>query len=121
MIKILVEFGCNVQVYLVLLKAEIVRQRNDSVDSSPIDRPFGGALELNSSISTGRFSFESAFREPTSNRRRSDVGSDNASMPVRTSVGDGSRVSVSSVGYASSVGSGPDDIESLGDVFIWGE
>ncbi|CAJ2673854.1 unnamed protein product [Trifolium pratense] len=94
---------------------------DDSVDSSPIDRPFGGALELNSSISTGRFSFESAFREPTSSRRRSDVGSDSASMPVRTSVGDCSRISVSSVGYACSVGSGPDDIESLGDVFIWGE
>jgi alpha-tubulin suppressor-like RCC1 family protein len=28
---------------------------------------------------------------------------------------------VSSVSYASSVASGPDDIESLGDVFIWGE
>lgn len=51
---------------------------------------------------------------------RSDVGSEYANMPIRTSVGDGSRVSVSSIGHAS-IASGPDDIESLGDVFIWGE
>ncbi|XP_073223142.1 PH, RCC1 and FYVE domains-containing protein 1-like [Cicer arietinum] len=94
---------------------------DDSVEFTPNDRPFGGALEFTSSISRGRFSFESVTRESTSSRGRSDVGSDRASMPIRTSVGDGSRVSVSSIGYASSAGSGPDDIESLGDVFIWGE
>ena len=49
------------------------------------------------------------------------MGSEHANMPMRTSVGDGSRFSVSSTSYASSVASGPDDIESLGDVFIWGK
>ncbi|PIA45387.1 hypothetical protein AQUCO_01700735v1 [Aquilegia coerulea] len=39
-------------------------------------------------------------------------------MQVRTSVGDGFRISVSSGTSYSSQGSGPDDIESLGDVYI---
>ncbi|RHN78579.1 putative chromatin regulator PHD family [Medicago truncatula] len=122
----------EVEVWLSGLKALIstgqLRNRrtrseltDDSNDISPNDRPFGGALEFTASIPKGRFSFEAVPRESTSNRR-SDAGSEHTSMaPVRTSVGDGSRVSVSSTNYASSVVSGPDDIESLGDVFIWGE
>ncbi|KAK7243074.1 hypothetical protein RIF29_37858 [Crotalaria pallida] len=82
---------------------------DDSIDSVHKDRPFVGTLEFTSSIARGRFSFES------------DVGAERQNMLVRTSIGDGSRVSVSSIGYASSVGSGPEDIESLGDVYIWGE
>ncbi|KAI4318034.1 hypothetical protein L6164_025846 [Bauhinia variegata] len=39
-------------------------------------------------------------------------------MQLRGSTGDGFRISVSS---ASTGGSGPDDIESLGDVYVWGE
>ncbi|XP_042028610.1 PH, RCC1 and FYVE domains-containing protein 1-like isoform X2 [Salvia splendens] len=39
----------------------------------------------------------------------------------RTSCADGFRVSVSSNPSCSSLTSGPDDIESLGDVFLWGE
>ncbi|XP_044498512.1 PH, RCC1 and FYVE domains-containing protein 1-like isoform X2 [Mangifera indica] len=42
-------------------------------------------------------------------------------MQLRTSVGDGFRISVSSTPSCSSGGSGPDDIESLGDVYVWGE
>nr|KYP38655.1 putative E3 ubiquitin-protein ligase HERC2 [Cajanus cajan] len=42
-------------------------------------------------------------------------------MQPRTSIGDGFRISVSSTPSCSSGGSGPDDIESLGDVYIWGE
>ncbi|XP_061339100.1 PH, RCC1 and FYVE domains-containing protein 1-like [Gastrolobium bilobum] len=42
-------------------------------------------------------------------------------MLPRTSVGDGFRVSLSSTPSNSSGGSDPDDIESLGDVYIWGE
>ncbi|XP_037491420.1 PH, RCC1 and FYVE domains-containing protein 1 isoform X2 [Jatropha curcas] len=42
-------------------------------------------------------------------------------MQLRTSGGDGFRISVSSTPSCSSGGSGPDDIESLGDVYIWGE
>ncbi|CAI8601855.1 unnamed protein product [Vicia faba] len=95
----------------------------DDSDEFPLNgRPFGGAFEFTSIISKSRFSFETSSCESATYRGRSDVGSDHASMPVRTSVGDGSRVSVSGVSYVSSVGSGgPDDIESLGDVFIWGE
>ncbi|KAE9592331.1 hypothetical protein Lal_00028310 [Lupinus albus] len=82
---------------------------DDSIDLIQNDRPSIGTLEFTSSIAHGRFSVDS------------DVGPERANMPIRTSIGDGSRVSVSSIGYASSVASGPDDIESLGDVYIWGE
>ncbi|KAL1535700.1 PH, RCC1 and FYVE domains-containing protein 1-like isoform X1 [Salvia divinorum] len=48
------------------------------------------------------------------------VGSEFANMQ-RTSCADGFRTSVSSTPSCSSLSSGPDDIESLGDVFLWGE
>ncbi|XP_027366285.1 PH, RCC1 and FYVE domains-containing protein 1-like [Abrus precatorius] len=94
---------------------------DDSVHFVPNDRPSAGSLELASSIARGRFSVDSVPRESTSSWPRSDVGSERANMPLRTSVGEGSRVSVSSISHSSSVGSGLDDIESLGDVYIWGE
>ncbi|RCV16720.1 hypothetical protein SETIT_3G160900v2 [Setaria italica] len=51
---------------------------------------------------------------------KADVGSDRANM-LRAST-DGGRVSISSsVPSSSSQGSGQDDIESLGDVYVWGE
>ena len=49
------------------------------------------------------------------------MGSEHAKMQLRTSTGDGVRISVSSTPSCSSGGSGPDDIESLGDVYVWGE
>ncbi|XP_010532647.1 PREDICTED: uncharacterized protein LOC104808625 [Tarenaya hassleriana] len=49
----------------------------------------------------------------------SDVGSERGNM-LRPST-DGFRISVSSTPSCSSGGSGPDDIESLGDVYVWGE
>lgn len=51
----------------------------------------------------------------------SDAGYERASMQGRTSGADGFRISVSSTPSCSSQGSGPDDIESLGDVYVWGE
>ncbi|XP_020590968.1 E3 ubiquitin-protein ligase HERC2-like, partial [Phalaenopsis equestris] len=42
-------------------------------------------------------------------------------MHPRTSFGDGNRHSVSNAPSCSSHTSGPDDIESLGDVYVWGE
>lgn len=42
-------------------------------------------------------------------------------MHLRTSTGDVSRHSVSNAPSCSSHTSGPDDIESLGDVYVWGE
>ncbi|KAL9315225.1 hypothetical protein ACSQ67_016226 [Phaseolus vulgaris] len=50
-----------------------------------------------------------------------ECGLERANMQPRTSIGDGFRVSVSSTPSVSSAGSGPDDIESLGDVYVWGE
>ncbi|XP_022760898.1 PH, RCC1 and FYVE domains-containing protein 1-like [Durio zibethinus] len=76
-------------------------------------RPFGAAVEFTNSISRGRVSIDSGS---------SDAGSEHASMQLRTSAGDGFRISVSSTPSCSSGGSaGPDDIESLGDVYVWGE
>ncbi|CAL5395219.1 unnamed protein product [Camellia sinensis] len=83
-------------------------------------RPFGATLEFTSSIARGRVSIDSCASE-TLNFPSSDVGSERASMQGRTSIGDGFRISVSSTPSCSSQGSGPDDIESLGDVYIWGE
>ncbi|KAI3973050.1 hypothetical protein MKX01_019708 [Papaver californicum] len=60
-------------------------------------------------------------RESTSNFRSSDVGSDRGNMQPRASNADGLRISVSSAPSSSSQGSGPDDIEPLGDVYVWGE
>nr|KYP60999.1 putative E3 ubiquitin-protein ligase HERC2 [Cajanus cajan] len=101
--------------------SDLTNDSGDSVHSSrsaPNDRPHAGTLEYASSVARGRFSFESVSHESTSSGSRSD-----ASMPLRTSVGDGARVSVSSISHSSSVGSGSgiDDIESLGDVYVWGE
>ncbi|KAL6840503.1 hypothetical protein ACP4OV_030313 [Aristida adscensionis] len=56
----------------------------------------------------------------SSSFRRSDVGSDRPNM-IRTSGADSSRLSISSAPSSSSQGSGTDDIESLGDVYVWGE
>nr|GMD77280.1 PH, RCC1 and FYVE domains-containing protein 1 [Ipomoea batatas] len=74
------------------------------------DRPFGATLEY-----TSRLSVESSLSDSSS--RDSDVVLERANMQVRSG-GDGFRISVSST---PSCLSGPDDIESLGDVFVWGE
>ncbi|KAM0963278.1 hypothetical protein ACFX2J_022183 [Malus domestica] len=99
------------------------RTKNDIYDlqdcaESVNGRPFGAALDFTSSIARGRGSVDS--RESV-NFSGSDVGSERANMQLRTSAGDGFRISVSSTPSCSSGGSGPDDIESLGDVYVWGE
>lgn len=66
-------------------------------------------------------SLDSNSRESPVNSASSDVGSEHAKMQLRTSTGDAVRISVSSTPSCSSGGSGPDDIESLGDVYVWGE
>lgn len=90
-------------------------------DFIPNARPFGAALEFASSIARGRVSFDIASNESSLQSASPDVGLERANMLPRTSIGDGFRVSVSSTPSCSSGGSGPDDIESLGDVYIWGE
>ncbi|KAK9931145.1 hypothetical protein M0R45_018439 [Rubus argutus] len=82
-------------------------------------RPFGATLDYTSSLARGRVSVDS--RESSVSFGSSDVGTERANMQLRTSAGDGFRVSVSSTPSCSSGGSGPDDIESLGDVYVWGE
>ncbi|XWS53809.1 hypothetical protein CRYUN_Cryun10bG0032000 [Craigia yunnanensis] len=111
------------EVWLAGLKALIGQNRNRRTKSDLSDlqegyffqngRPFGAALEFTNSITRGRVSIDLGS---------SDVGSERGSMQLRTSGGDGFRISVSSTPSCSSGGSaGPDDIESLGDVYLWGE
>lgn len=86
-------------------------QDGDSVSS-------GHTYGLEGSLSKSR-GFGSKY--PTGGlSARSDVGSDHTNMQLRLSNGDGVRLSVSSAPSSSSQGSGPDDVESLGDVYVWG-
>ncbi|KAK7393687.1 hypothetical protein VNO78_22250 [Psophocarpus tetragonolobus] len=110
----------EVEVWFSSLKAlistgERIKRGISDLSNDIADIPYAGSLEFASSIARRRFSFESVSHESTSSWSRSETN-----MPLRTSIGDGSRVSVSSLSQ-SSVGSGLDDIESLGDVYIWGE
>ncbi|PON41537.1 Regulator of chromosome condensation (RCC1) family protein [Parasponia andersonii] len=82
--------------------------------------PLSVALDF-ASIAHGRASVDLNPRESSLTLAGSDVGSERASMQLRASPGDGFRISVSSTPSCSSGGSGPDDIESLGDVYVWGE
>ncbi|CAL5192431.1 unnamed protein product [Lathyrus oleraceus] len=96
----------------------------DGVDFIPNVRPFGASLEFSTSLSRSRISTtltDSASRLSSLCWANPNVGLDRTNMNARTSIGDGFRVSVSSTPSCSSGGSGPDDIESLGDVYIWGE
>ncbi|KAJ1284972.1 hypothetical protein BS78_03G245700 [Paspalum vaginatum] len=80
---------------------------------------YDSTLDIASSISQS-FNTPSNCGTNSSSFRRSDVGSDRANM-VRTSGADSTRLSISSAPSSSSQGSGTDDIESLGDVYVWGE
>ncbi|KAK7294813.1 hypothetical protein RJT34_17710 [Clitoria ternatea] len=95
---------------------------DDGVGVSPNGHLFSVALEFATSInSRGRVSFDLFSHDSSLNLTSTDVGIERANMQARTSIGDGFRVSVSSTPSNSSTGSGPDDIESLGDVYVWGE
>lgn len=95
-------------------------QHPDGSDAVPIGSPLRSSFEF-SSVANGRLSFDLYPRESPLNFVSSDAASDRPSMQLRTSTGDGYRISVSSTPSCSSGGSGPDDIESLGDVYLWGE
>ncbi|KAG2727910.1 hypothetical protein I3760_01G180700 [Carya illinoinensis] len=106
------------------------RSRRTRSDLSDLDksgdfiqngRPFGATLDFTSSIAQGRASCVWNSCESSLNLASSDVDSVRANMQMRTSSGDGVRFSVSSNPSCSSGGSGPDDIESLGDIYVWGE
>ncbi|KAL8525231.1 hypothetical protein ACS0TY_014743 [Phlomoides rotata] len=83
-------------------------------DFSQDNRPSGARLESYSSISRGRVSTDSSCSS-------SHVASEFSNMQLRTSGADGFRISVSSTPSCSSQSSAPDDIESLGDVYLWGD
>ncbi|KAL8238579.1 hypothetical protein R6Q59_015146 [Mikania micrantha] len=83
--------------------------------------PFGIALECNSSNSQATFSDNSRSPEYISNLLNSDVTSGLTNMQVRTSCADNYRISVSNTPSCSTQSSGPDDVESLGDVYLWGK
>ncbi|GLT76907.1 hypothetical protein SLA2020_485410 [Shorea laevis] len=89
-------------------KSDFTLQDSDFIQNSRC----GPTLEFSNSINRGRLSIDLAS---------SDVGFERTNMQLRTSGGDGFRISVSSTPSCSSAGSGPDDIESLGDVYLWGE
>nr|VDD11433.1 unnamed protein product [Brassica rapa] len=87
-------------------------------------RPSTASLEFipNNNTRRGRTSLDLGPRNNNSPIpfRDSDVASERISM-LRPST-DGFRISISSTPSCSSGGSGgPDDIESLGDVYVWGE
>ncbi|KAK4733086.1 hypothetical protein R3W88_007347 [Solanum pinnatisectum] len=95
------------------------RTRSDITDLQN-STPCGASLDFSQTISRDWTSADPYGYETSSNVRCSDVGSERGNMQVRTS-SDGFRISVSSTPSCSSGGSGPDDIESLGDVYVWGE
>ncbi|KAL6185113.1 hypothetical protein ACLB2K_041248 [Fragaria x ananassa] len=121
----------EVEVWIAGLKSLITpgqQQRNRRTKSEISDfqdgtesvsgRSYGAFLDYAPSTSQGRVSVDSCESVSFGS---SDVGTERANMQLRTSTGDGFRISVSSTPSCSSGGSGPDDIESLGDVYVWGE
>ncbi|KAF3783410.1 putative E3 ubiquitin-protein ligase [Nymphaea thermarum] len=59
--------------------------------------------------------------ENSTNAVRSYIGTDNTNMQVKGANSDAFRVSVSSALSSSSQGSGQDDCDAFGDVYIWGQ
>ncbi|RCV26929.1 hypothetical protein SETIT_5G285000v2 [Setaria italica] len=93
---------------------------SDEISYYQDSHSYDTTLDIASSISR---SFQTAGnnRANSFSFRRSDAGSDRANM-IRTSGADSTRLSISSAAPSScSQGSGTDDIESLGDVYVWGE
>ncbi|KAK7374036.1 hypothetical protein VNO80_07460 [Phaseolus coccineus] len=93
----------------------------DGINFIPKDHPFAATLQFAISIAGNKVPFDFASHESSLNLASTDAGLELANMQPRTSIGDGFRVSVSSTPSVSSAASGPDDIESLGDVYVWGE
>eukprot|EP00250_Pteridium_aquilinum_P019088 c24287_g2_i1 orf=404-3793(+) len=65
--------------------------------------------------------FESNFLGGSVHSVGSDIGSDSVHSQMRASSNDVFRVSMSSAVSSSSQGSGQDDADALGDVYMWGE
>ncbi|XP_076900472.1 LOW QUALITY PROTEIN: PH, RCC1 and FYVE domains-containing protein 1-like [Bidens hawaiensis] len=76
-------------------------------------------LDENKDLASNSASDSSISSNPTD--RSYAATSDQTNMQLKGSNSDAFRVSISSAPSTSSHGSGPDDSESLGDVYIWGE
>ncbi|XP_076926430.1 PH, RCC1 and FYVE domains-containing protein 1-like [Bidens hawaiensis] len=97
------------------------RTRRSGSDISD-GRPSSVALECDSSNSRGSFSVDLRYPENISSFLSSDVATGRANMQVRTSCADNYRISVSNTPSCSTqTTAAPDDIESLGDVYLWGK
>lgn len=122
----------EVEVWFSTLETLITSRRASFSTDCPSDR-----ISFSDEVSQYQVAYDTRLDTASSNTRnfnsagygtayslnssRADVGSDRVNM-LRVSTGDSSRISISSsVPSSSSQGSGPDDIESLGDVYVWGE
>ncbi|KAM1682803.1 hypothetical protein EV1_033714 [Malus domestica] len=97
----------------------------DLTSNSPSDSSASGARDSGSPEISVNFKPNTSPKSfPPENSpvsERSHAASDLTNMQVKGSGSDAFRVSVSSAPSTSSHGSGPDDCEALGDVYIWGE
>ncbi|KAH6823522.1 Regulator of chromosome condensation family protein [Perilla frutescens var. hirtella] len=115
------------ELWLAGLKALIsTRQTHSGRTRSDISDLHGSGNILQDNFSSGgklegRISYDSGSLDNYLNSYSSHVGSECASMQIRTSAADGFRISISSTPSCSSQNSGTDDIESLGDIYVWGE
>lgn len=95
------------------------------ISNSPSDSSFSINRDTSSpevSISSNTNSSPKIYQpEDSLFSERSHVSLDQGNMQVRGSGSDVFRVSVSSQPSTSSHGSGPDDCDALGDVYVWGE
>uniref|UniRef100_A0A804Q510 Regulator of chromosome condensation (RCC1) family protein n=1 Tax=Zea mays TaxID=4577 RepID=A0A804Q510_MAIZE len=110
----------EVEVWFSTLEALITSCRKSYSADGPSDR-----LSVSDEVSHYQDTFHDTTLDIASsitrtfNSAKTDVVSDRANM-LRAST-DSSRLSISSAPSSSSQGSGQDDIESLGDVYVWGE
>ncbi|XP_047335805.1 PH, RCC1 and FYVE domains-containing protein 1-like [Impatiens glandulifera] len=94
--------------------------RHTQSDINNVDIVVGTTIEVTSSITArDKVFIDSISTESSSGYPTPDVRSERSNMQGRQSIGDGFRLSVSSNPSISSQGS--DDIESLGDLYVWGE
>ncbi|XP_048446211.1 PH, RCC1 and FYVE domains-containing protein 1 isoform X2 [Pyrus x bretschneideri] len=97
----------------------------DLTSNSPTDSSASGARDSGSPEISVNFKPNTSPKSfPPENSpvsERSHAASDLTNMQVKGSGSDAFRVSVSSAPSTSSHGSGQDDCEALGDVYIWGE
>ncbi|KAL1533486.1 PH, RCC1 and FYVE domains-containing protein 1 [Salvia divinorum] len=100
-------------------------ENRDLTSNSPSHSSVSATREVSSSdvsVSSNIIASPKSYRpDNLVYSERSHVALDQTNMQVKGSGSDAFRVSVSSAPSTSSHGSGPDDCDALGDVYIWGE